>query len=214
MDEEIAIIDNKTKREKIINFLLKNKKKLILIIAILVLIPLIFFSYQIYKNKNKQWIANKYNSTIINFEGGDKLKAVEIMKEIINDKDPTYSPLALYFLIDNNIQVSNEETNKFFDIIIDEVKLKKEIKNLVIYKKALFNSEFTDENSLITILNPLINSESIWTSHALYLVAEYFYFKNEKQKSKEFYERIISLDNADENILRNVQKKLNRNFSE
>jgi len=214
MDEEIAIIDNKTRREKIINFFLKNKKKLILIIAILVLIPLIFFSYQIYKNKNKQWIANKYNSTIINFEGGDKLKAVEIMKEIINDKDPTYSPLALYFLIDNNIQVSNEETNKFFDIIIDEVKLKKEIKNLVIYKKALFNSEFTDENSLITILNPLINSESIWTSHALYLVAEYFYFKNEKQKSKEFYERIISLDNADENILRNVQKKLNRNFSE
>ena len=214
MDEEIAIIDNKTRREKIINFLLKNKKKLILIIAILVLIPLIFFSYQIYKNKNKQWIAKKYNSTIINFEGGDKLKAVEIMKEIINDKDPTYSPLALYFLIDNNIQVSNEETNKFFDIIIDEVKLKKEIKNLVIYKKALFNSEFTDENSLITILNPLINSESIWTSHALYLVAEYFYFKNEKQKSKEFYERIISLDNADENILRSTQKKLNRNFSE
>ena len=214
MNEEIAIIDNKTRREKIINFLLKNKKKLILIIAILVLIPLIFFSYQIYKNKNKQWIANKYNSTIINFEGGDKLKAVEIMKEIINDKDPTYSPLALYFLIDNNIQVSNEETNKFFDIIIDEVKLKKEIKNLVIYKKALFNSEFTDENSLITILNPLINSESIWTSHALYLVAEYFYFKNEKQKSKEFYERIISLNNADENILRNAQKKLNRNFSE
>ena len=214
MDEEIAIIDNKTRREKIINFFLKNKKKLILIIAILVLIPLIFFSYQIYKNKNKKLIANKYNSTIINFEGGDKLKAVEIMKEIINDKDPTYSPLALYFLIDNNIQVSNEETNKFFDIIIDEVKLEKEIKNLVIYKKALFNSEFTDENSLITILNPLINSESIWTSHALYLVAEYFYFKNEKQKSKEFYERIISLDNADENILRNVQKKLNRNFSE
>ncbi len=214
MNEEIAIIDNKTRREKIINFLLKNKKKLILIIAILVLIPLVFFSYQIYKNKNKQWIANKYNSTIINFEGGDKLKAVEIMKEIINDKDPTYSPLALYFLIDNNIQVSNEETNKFFDIIIDEVKLKKEIKNLVIYKKALFNSEFTDENSLITILNPLINSESIWTSHALYLVAEYFYFKNEKQKSKEFYERIISLNNADENILRNAQKKLNRNFSE
>ena len=214
MDEEIAIIDNKTKREKIINFLLKNKKKLILIIAILVLIPLIFFSYQIYENKNKQWIANKYNSTIINFEGGDKLKAVEIMKEIINDKDPTYSPLALYFLIDNNIQVSNEETNKFFDIIIDEVKLKKEIKNLVIYKKALFNSEFTDENSLITILNPLINSESIWKSHALYLIAEYFYFKNERQKSKEFYERIISLDNADENILRNAKKKLNRNFSE
>tara|TARA_Y100001970_G_scaffold278540_1_gene384379 strand:+ start:507 stop:1151 length:645 start_codon:yes stop_codon:yes gene_type:complete len=214
MDEEVAIIDNKTRREKIINFFVKNKKKLVLIIAVLISIPLIFFSYQIYKNKNKERIANKYNSTIINFESGNKSKAIEIMKEIINEKDPTYSPLALYFLIDENIQISNEETNKFFDVIIDEIKLEKEIKNLVIYKKGLFNSDFTDENSLITILNPLINSKSIWTSHALYLIAEYFYFKNEKQKSKEFYERIISLDNADGNILNNTQKKLNRNFSE
>ena len=214
MDEEVAIIDNKTRREKIINFFFKNKKKLVLIIAFLILIPLIFFSYQIYKNKNKERIANKYNSTVINFESGNKSKSIEIMKDIINKKDPTYSPLALYFLIDENIQISNEEINKFFDIIIDEIKLEKEIKNLVIYKKGLFNSDFTDENSLITILNPLINSKSIWTSHALYLIAEYFYFKNEKQKSKEFYERIISLDNADENILRNAQKKLNRNFSE
>tara|TARA_B100000579_G_scaffold421228_1_gene421779 strand:- start:511 stop:1155 length:645 start_codon:yes stop_codon:yes gene_type:complete len=214
MDEEVAIIDNKTRREKIINFFVKNKKKLVLIIAVLILIPLIFFSYQIYKNKNKERIANKYNSTLINFESGNKSKAIEIMKEIINEKDPTYSPLALYFLIDENIQISNEETNKFFDVIIDEIKLEKEIKNLVIYKKGLFNSDFADENSLITILNPLINSKSIWTSHALYLIAEYFYFKNEKQKSKEFYERIISLDNADGNILNNTQKKLNRNFSE
>ena len=214
MDEEVAIIDNKTRREKIINFFLKNKKKLVLIIAFLILIPLIFFSYQIYKNKNKERIANKYNSTVINFESGNKSKSIEIMKDIINKKDPTYSPLALYFLIDENIQISNEEINKFFDIIIDEIKLEKEIKNLVIYKKGLFNSDFTDENSLITILNPLINSKSIWTSHALYLIAEYFYFKNEKQKSKEFYERIISLDNADENILNNTRRKLNRNFSE
>ena len=214
MDEEVAIIDNKTRREKIINFFVKNKKKLVLIIAVLILIPLIFFSYQIYKNKNKERIANKYNSTLINFESGNKSKAIEIMKEIINEKDPTYSPLALYFLIDENIQISNEETNKFFDVIIDEIKLEKEIKNLVIYKKGLFNSDFADENSLITILNPLINSKSIWTSHALYLIAEYFYFKNEKQKSKEFYKRIISLDNADENILNNTKRKLNRNFSE
>ena len=214
MDEEVAIIDNKTRREKIINFFFKNKKKLVLIIAFLILIPLIFFSYQIYKNKNKERIANKYNSTVINFESGNKSKSIEIMKDIINKKDPTYSPLALYFLIDENIQISNEEINKFFDIIIDEIKLEKEIKNLVIYKKGLFNSDFTDENSLITILNPLINSKSIWTSHALYLIAEYFYFKNEKQKSKEFYERIISLDNADENILNNTRRKLNRNFSE
>jgi len=37
---------------------------------------------------------------------------------------------------------------------------------------------------------------------------------NDIEKSKEFYERIISLDNADENILNNTRRKLNRNFSE
>ena len=214
MDEEVAIIDNKTRREKIINFFVKNKKKLVLIIAVLILIPLIFFSYQIYKNKNKERIANKYNSTIINFESGNKSKAIEIMKEIINEKDPTYSPLALYFLIDENIQISNEETNKFFDVIIDEIKLEKEIKNLVIYKKGLFNSDFADENSLITILNPLINSKSIWTSHALYLIAEYFYFKNEKQKSKDFFSQILNLESSNEKIKIEAQKRLSRDFSE
>ena len=76
MDEEVAIIDNKTRREKIINFFVKNKKKIVLIIAVLILIPLIFFSYQIYKNKNKERIANKYNSTIINFESGNSTDSV------------------------------------------------------------------------------------------------------------------------------------------
>jgi len=214
MDEEIAIIDNKTRKEKIINFFVQNKKKIISIIVALILIPLCFFSYQIYKTGHKEWLADKYNSALINYENGDKSKISIIMKEIINDKDEAYSPLALYFLIDNDIPISNEEINKFFDIIINEVKLEKEIKNLVIYKKGLFNSEFADENTLIKILNPIINSESVWTSHALYLMAEYFYFKNEKKKSKEFYERIISLEKSNPNILNSTQKKLNRNFSE
>ena len=80
----------------------------------------------------------------------------------------------MYFIIDNEIQASNQEINQYFDIIINETSLEKEIKNLIIYKKGLFNSEFENENNLIKILNPLIKSESIWKSHALYLIAEYF----------------------------------------
>ena len=40
------------------------------------------------------------------------------MIEIINEKDTAYSPLALYFIIDNNIESNNEEINKYFDILI------------------------------------------------------------------------------------------------
>ena len=74
-----------------------------------------------------------------------------------------------------------------FDELINETKLDNEIKNLIIYKKALFNSDFVSENDLLQILNPIINSESIWKSHSLYLVAEYFYSKNRKAKSKRIF---------------------------
>ena len=214
MDEDISIINNETRKEKIINFFLNNKKKLISIIVILVLTPLSFYSYQIYKAGNKEKLADKYNSAVINYENGDKSKVSKIMKEIINDKDQTYSPLALYFLIDNDISLSSEEINQLFDIVIKDVKLDKEIKNLVIYKKALFNSEFETENNLINILNPILNSSSIWQSHALFLLAEYFYSKNEKQKAKEFFEKIINLENGNFEIKKESQKRIQRDLSE
>ena len=70
------------------------------------------------------------------------------------------------------------------------------------------------ENNLINILNPLINSKSVWKSHALYLLAEYFYSKDQKQKAEEFYNKIVSLENSNENIKLEAQKKLRREFSE
>ena len=84
----------------------------------------------------------------------------------------------------------------------------------MIYKKALFNSEFLSENELIKILNPIINSESVWKSHGLYLMAEYFYSKNEREKSKEFFNQILILPNSNTNIRLESQKRINRDFSE
>ena len=110
--------------------------------------------------------------------------------------------------------VDVKEVNQLFDLVINKSGTKKEIKNLIIFKKALFNSDFESESNLIEILNPLINSKSIWKSHALYLMAEYFYFKNEKQKSKEFFNEILILENSNLNIKTEAQKRLNRDFSE
>ena len=66
------------------------------------------------------------------------------------------------------------KVNELFDTIIEKTKLEPEIKNLIIYKKGLYNADTSNENELLGILKPLLNSESIWKSHALYLVAEYF----------------------------------------
>ena len=214
MDEDISIINTNTRNEKIKNFFIKNKKYLVAVLSLIILIIFAYFAYGEMKDRKNKNLAEKYNDIIINFKSTNKLKFKKELVEIINEKNKTYSPLALYFIIDNEIKSSNEEINKFFDIIIDDVNLDKEIKNLIIYKKGLFNSDFEDENNLINILNPVINSNSVWKSHALYLIAEYFFYKNEKQKAKEFYNQILNFEKSNEKIVKETQKRLNRDFSE
>ena len=214
MDEDIVTINTTTRNEKIKNFFINNKKKLVISISIIILLIMSYFAYGEFNKRNKVKIANKYNDLIINFISGDQLNIESEMIKIINSKDKTYSPLALYFLLDNNIINSKEKINSLFDILINETKVDKEINNLIIYKKALYNSEFETENNLLKILNPIINSESIWKSHGLYLMAEYFLSKNEKQKSKEFFEKIIILENSNPQIKLEAQKRIQRDFSE
>ena len=202
MDEDIAIINSNTRNQRIKDFFTKNKKLLISCLIFLILILLGFYSYQIYQDKNKIKISDQYNSSIIKHQNGDNSGIVSAMQEIVENKDPTYSPLALYYLIDNEL-VSDKNTS-----------LDSEIKYLIIYKKALYNADTINEAQILEILNPVINSKSVWKSHALYLIAEYFYSKGEKQKSKEFFSQIITLENANLDILKETQKRLNRDLSE
>ena len=214
MDEDIAIIDKNTRNEKIKNFIFKNKKILISFVVVIIVFLLSFFVYDEYKEKKKIEISDQYNSLIIEYTEENKELTKKGLIELINKKDPTYSPLSLYFIVDNLLISEQSKLNKLFDIVIDEISLEKEIKNLIIYKKGLFNADNSSENQLIEILNPIINSESIWKSHALYLMAEYFYSKNEKQKSKEFFNQIVMLDNANEDLKIEAQKRLNRDLSD
>jgi hypothetical protein len=214
MDEDIAIINEKTRNEKIKNFFVQNKKLLIASILFIVLIILSFYSYQVYENKQREALSNKFNTSLINYKNGNINKVVSSLKEVIYKKNRTYSPLALYFLLDNDLIADNSEINSLFDILINKTSLETEIKNLIIYKKGLYNADFSSENDLLEILNPVINSESLWKSHALYLMAEYFYSKNEKEKAKEFFNQILSLDNANQEIMIEAQKRLNRDLSD
>ena len=214
MDEDIAIINNNTRNQRIKDFFTKNKKLLISVLIFLILILLSFYSYQIYQDKNKIDISDKYNSAIIKHKNGDNSGIISAMQEIVENKDPTYSPLALYYLIDNELINDKSKINSLFDILIKKTSLDNEIKNLIIYKKALYNADTINEGQILEILNPVINSKSVWKSHALYLIAEYFYSKDEKQKSKEFFSQIITLENANLDILKETQKRLNRDLSE
>ena len=213
MDEEISIIDAKTRNEKVKDFIINNKKRIVILSIIFIIIFLSFFGLKINKDTKRKQISQIYNTAIIDYSNGNVDSAREMLSMIVREKDSTYSPLALYFIIDNNLK-KNQEINNFFDILINNTSLEDEIKNLIIYKKALYNADNANEAELLKILQPLINSKSVWKSHALYLVAEYFYSKNEKKKSKEFYEKILDINNANQDIILAAQKRLNRDLSE
>ena len=214
MDEETAIIDQNTRNEKIKNFFTRNKNKIISIVVVLIVILCIFFGYGEYSDRQKIKLSDKYNSITIQYDDQKKEITKKGLIEIIKKKDATYSPLALYFIIDNKLSEQLNEINNYFDILINDTSLEKEIKNLIIYKKALYNADQVDEVQLLEILKPILNSESVWKSHSLYLIAEFFFAKNQKIKSKEFFEQIISLDNSNSDILNLTNKRLQRDFSE
>ena len=122
--------------------------------------------------------------------------------------------MAFFFLLDNDLISSNQEINSYFDLLINDVSLDKEIKNLTIYKKGLYNSDFVDENQLLDILNPVIKSESIWKPQAMYLMAEFYLAKNQKQKSKDFFEQVTNIENVSPKIKLEVQRRLRSEFGE
>ena len=215
MEEEIQIINENARKEKLKNFFLKNSKYLIFSISAIIILILAYFVYVEIKLRDHDKIAEKYNNIVNNFNNLQNTEqSTKELIRIIEKKNLTYSPLSLYFILDNDLVSENNEINKYFDIVINISSLEKEIKNLNIYKKAIYNSNFVDEAELVEILRPVTNADSIWKSHSLFLLAEFFYFKNNKAESKKLLNEIINDEDGNQEIKLEAQKKLIRDFSE
>ena len=212
MSEEVQVNQNENVNTNFKDVFLKYRRSIILFSTIILICLFSYFFYVDYKKDTKVKISERYNFIVSDFDKDNQSLTVIEMKKIINLKDSTYSPLALYFLLDNNLLNDEDEINKYFDILINETSLDQEVKNLIIYKKGLYNSNKASEEQLLNIFNPLITKDNLWKSHSLYILAEYFFSKNEKQKSKEFFEKIIEMENSNLQIKIEAQKRLQRDF--
>ena len=215
MEEEIQIINENAKKEKFKNFFVKNSKYLIFSISAIIILILAYFVYLEINSRNQSKLAEEYNYIVNNFNNlQNSEESTERLIRIVEKKNSTYSPLSLYFILDNELVTEKNEINKYFDMVINIGSLEKEIKNLNIYKKAIYNSNFVDEAELVEILRPITNSDSIWKSHSLFLLAEFFYYKENKAESKKLLNEIINYENSNSEIKLEAQKKLVRDFSE
>ncbi len=212
MDEDIEIINQNTRKLLIKNFFKKNYKKILFLFSFLICILIFYFGFLELQDRKKNKLAEKFNNIIFDKSFTNENDIKSQMIEIVNAKDSTYSILALYYLIDNKLLDNQNEINKLFDSIISISK--KEDKKLIIFKKALYNSDKLTDNEILLILQPIINSESIWKQHALLLMADLYFKTKQLNKSRDFLNKILNLEISNQSIKIDVQKRLNRDFSE
>ena len=212
MSENLKIIEQSSKIEKIRKFFLNNLKKIMVLLVLILLFLFSYFGYQEYKKRIKLGIAETYNQITLKEITAANTNDIRKLIKIIKERDPIYSVLSLNFIIENDLVSNQVEINNFFDLVIRSQE-EKEIKNLIIYKKAMYNAEITSENELLEIINPIIKSKSVWKSHALLLMADYFEHVNNFQKSKDFLEEIINSETVNNEIRIEAERRLNRNNS-
>ena len=213
MDEDIAIVNENTRISLIKNFFKNNSKNIAISVIFIIAIVISFFAYDEIKKRKKEKIAVDYNRIIFNTDKYNQNDIKNEMIKIINEKVDTYSTLALYHLIDNNLIDDQNTISDLFDKVIS-INKDDELRNLIVFKKALYFSDKYTESKMLEILNPLLNSESIWKQHAFLLMGDYYFHKKQYTKSKEFFEKITQLSDVNPKIKLDVERRLNRDFNE
>ena len=197
-----------TKKSKLRRFYESNK---ILIFSSIFVLAIILISFSVYfenKEKNKILLSENYVQAKIYLENGNKDEAISLLKKVIFANDPTYSTLSFFLILNQNLVSDHEELSTLFDHLLNNNKFEKEVINLLIYKKALFNSNFISESKLLNDIQPLLNAETLWKPHALLLMGDYFVAKKEYVKAKEFYTQILLISNLQKDFYDQARSKL------
>jgi len=197
-----------TKKSKLKRFYESNK---VLIFSSIFILAIFLGSFSFYlenKEKKRIMLSENYVQARIYLENGNKSKAVSILKKVIFANDPTYSTLCFFLILNRNLVTDYNELLVLFNHLINNNKFKKEIKNLLIYKKSLLNSNFINESKFLDDIKPLLNNETLWKPHALLLIGDYFVSKREYIKAKEFYTQIFLIKDLQKDFYDQARSKL------
>ncbi len=197
-----------SKGNKINNFYKKNKNYIFISIAVFIAIIGSITFYLESKNEKKVLLASNFIEAKIFIKNNEKNKAKDILKTIVYADDSTYSALSLFIILNEKLIDNKKNLSNMFDHVLKNNKFDKEIKNLIIFKKSLFESDFIKKEELLKNLNPLITEDSLWKPHALFLLGDYFFVKKDLNEAKKYYSQILSLKNLDTNLYEQATMQL------
>tara|TARA_B100000214_G_scaffold350988_1_gene305066 strand:+ start:39 stop:662 length:624 start_codon:yes stop_codon:yes gene_type:complete len=189
--------------------LIKSNSKSLIIFGIILFLALSVYLWMDYSNKNKKIeISEEFIKAKILLTNNKNAEAAIYFKNIIDKKDKTYSPLSLFIIIDKNLESNREIISKNFDKILSISGMEKEDLNLLRLKKAIFISENSKEEEILELLNPIINSNSVWKLQSAKFLGDYYFSIKQLKKAKEFY--LILLDgNNDGFDVSEIKRKIN-----
>ena len=182
-------------QDTIISFI---KKKLNFIISFLIFIFIVLLLFLINQNqqkKNSIKISEQYTEASLLIKQKKTAESRLLLERIISKEHQLYSPLALYLIIDNNIERDSSKIISYFNKIIENNSIEKENLNLIKIKKAIYLINLDNEKLIVETLNPIINSNSAWRLLAINIISEYFYSKNQKIKAEEYIQLLNNQNN-------------------
>ena len=184
-EENISLLD------KIMNFFLKNKKKIIAFILIIILSLFSKLAFDYFSEKKQLAISNQFNNAKILLSQNKNNEALNLFRNIISSKNKFYSSLSLNYVISNNLIENQGTVIELFDIALASRSLDREEKNLIMYKKGVYLFSHKQDEIALQIMNKIINENTIWKKLAAKTVSSYYSVQGEENKAQE-YNNIIS----------------------
>ena len=188
---------------------IKDNLKTIIIISLLVLVVFSILSWMKHNaNTKKELLSENFIKAKVFLSEKKFDEANNILKDIINEKDSTYSVLSLYLIINREIEKDEKKVLEYFDKILSIRALKAEDLNLIKLKKGIYISRNGNEKEILELLNPIINSESVWKTQTTKFLGDYYFSKKEYSKADQYYSILLSL--KDNNIdKKDIQRRMN-----
>ncbi len=200
---------NITKTSKLRTFYESNKFIIFSTIILLVVSLSIYTYYSSSQKKERLQLAEKYIKAKIHLENENKNQGVQLLKDIVFSNDQVYSTLSLFIILDEKLIEDYNEVYKLFNHLLENNDFDTEIKNLMLYKKALYSSNYVDEFKFLEETKIILNSEeSVWKGHTMLLIGDFYFSKKEYIKAKDFYEKVFSLKNIQNDIINQAKSQL------
>ena len=197
-----------TKKSKFRRLYDANKLLIFSTLFVLIITSISFSFYTVSREKKQILLADNYMVAIFYLQNNERDKGRKILKEIILANNRTYSTLSLFLILDEDLVDDQKEISNLFDHLLANNKFEQEVKNLIIFKKTLFLSNFANELEMVENAKQLINTNTLWKPHALLLLGDYFFSKKQYLKAKEFYVQILSLQNLNIELYEQARSQL------